>query len=85
MAEPRPINKGDKVPPHALEAEMAVIGAVLLDNAAFPILTEYLTQDAFYRKAHRDIFHAMTILEEKGEAIDVITLSEELKRLVPTD
>lgn len=60
---------------------MAVIGAVLLDNTALSVVTEFLTEETFYKKAHRDIFRAMQSVSEKGEAIDVITLSEELKRL----
>ena len=60
---------------------MAVLGAVLIDNQAMSVLTEYLTDEAFYKKAHRDIFLAMLKLSEKGEAIDVITLAEELKKL----
>jgi replicative DNA helicase len=70
-----------KVPPHSLEAERAVIGAILIDNAAFAMAIENLTEEAFYKKAHRDIFFAMEHLFQKGEAIDGITLSEELKRL----
>jgi len=60
---------------------MAVIGAVLIDNNALSVVTELLTHEAFYKKAHRDIFTGMMNVSEKGEAIDVITLSEELKRL----
>ena len=60
---------------------MAVIGAVLIDNNALSVITETLTEDAFYKKAHRDIFRGMMNVSEKGEAIDVITLAEELKRL----
>ena len=70
-----------KVPPHSLEAERAVIGAILIDNAAFAMAIEHLNEEAFYKKAHRDIFLAMEHLFQKGEAIDMITLSEELKRL----
>lgn len=64
-----------------MEAEMAVIGAVLIDNSAFSVITEHLSQEAFYKKAHQQIFQAMESLSQRGEAIDVITLSEELKRL----
>ncbi len=70
-----------RVPPHSLEAERAVIGAILLDNAAFSITTEYIFRENFYKRAHQDIFRAMENLSQKGEAIDVITLAEELKRL----
>jgi replicative DNA helicase len=60
---------------------MAVIGAVLLDNSALSVVTEVLTVETFYKKTHQDIFRAMINVSEKGEAIDVITLSEELKRM----
>ena len=60
---------------------MAVLGAVLLDNNAFSIATESITKEAFYKKANSDIFAAMTSLAQRGEAIDMITLSEELKKL----
>jgi len=69
-----------RVPPQSLEAEMAVLGAVLLDNNAFSIATETLSHEAFYKKAHKDIFAAMEGLSARGEAIDVVTLSEELKQ-----
>jgi len=59
---------------------MAVLGAVLLDNNAFSIATESLNHEAFYKKSHKDIFAAMEGLSARGEAIDVVTLSEELKQ-----
>lgn len=59
---------------------MAVLGAVLLDNNTFSIATESVSAEAFYKKAHADIFTAMTHLAQRGEAIDMITLTEELKR-----
>ncbi len=59
---------------------MAVLGAVLLDNNAYSIATESITIEAFYKKAHSDIFGAMTSLAKRGEAIDMITLTEELKK-----
>jgi replicative DNA helicase len=70
-----------RVPPQNLEAEMAVLGAVLLDNNAFSIATETITARAFYKKAHVDIFAAMEVLSGRGEAIDVITLADEMKKL----
>lgn len=70
-----------RVPPQALEAEMAVLGAILLDNISFSIATESLESDAFYKKAHHDIFAAMLSLSSQGEAIDVITLAEEMRKL----
>ncbi len=71
----------ERVPPHSNEAEMAVLGAVLIDNSAYSVVTEHLTDEAFYKQSHRKIFQAMERLSQKNEAIDVLTLSEELKRM----
>ena len=60
---------------------MAVLGAILLDNNSFSIATESIASEAFYSKTHRDLFAAMESLAERGEAIDVVTLSEALKKL----
>ncbi len=81
MAEASPAGYRDKLPPQSIEAEMAVLGAVLLDNNAYSIATESITTDSFYKKAHKDLFEAMTSLSKRGEAIDIITLTEELKKL----
>lgn len=70
----------ERVPPHSIEAEMAVLGAVLIDNSTYSVVTEHLTADAFYKQAHQKIFNAMERLSQRNEAIDVLTLSEELKR-----
>ncbi|WP_447974348.1 replicative DNA helicase [Nitrospira sp. Kam-Ns4a] len=72
LSEPR-------LPPQNLEAEQSVLGAVLLDNAALAKAMELLTEDDFYRTAHKKIFQAMLELSEHGEVIDLITLSEHLK------
>ena len=80
MTEPARAPSPDRVPPQSLEAEMAVLGAVLLDNNAFSIATESIASEAFYRPAHAEIFAAMESLASRAEAIDVITLSEELKQ-----
>jgi replicative DNA helicase len=80
VADAIPTGFTDKLPPQSLEAEMAVLGAVLLDNNAYSIATESITAEAFYKKAHSDIFAAMTSLAHRGEAIDMVTLAEELKK-----
>lgn len=69
-----------KVPPQNLEAEQSVLGAILLDNMAMAKAMEVVTEEDFYRGAHRKIFTAMLDLSESGEAIDQITLTEHLKR-----
>jgi replicative DNA helicase len=76
-----PSSGADKVPPHSIEAEMAVLGAVLIDNSAYSVITENLSEETFYKQAHQKIFQAMERLSQKSEAIDVLTLSEELKRM----
>jgi replicative DNA helicase len=69
-----------RVPPQNIEAEMAVLGAMLLSREAVHRAEEILTEEAFYREAHRKIFRAITTLSEKNEAADLITVTEELRR-----
>ena len=59
--------------PHNAEAERTVLGAILVDNAAFNSAAELLNRDDFYREAHRRIFDAMAVLSEKSQPIDVVT------------
>jgi replicative DNA helicase len=66
--------------PHNLEAERSVLGAILLHNAAFNLAAEVLDSHDFYRDAHRRIFDKMVKLAERGDAIDLVTLKEELGR-----
>ncbi len=66
--------------PHNAEAERTVLGAVLVDNAAFNSAAELLNRDDFHREAHRRIFDAMAALSEKSQPIDVVTLKDELLR-----
>ncbi len=69
-----------KLPPQSLEAEQSVLGAILLDNHSLNKAVEILSQDDFYREAHRRIFRGMLDLSERNEAIDLITLAEHLKQ-----
>jgi replicative DNA helicase len=70
----------DKTLPHNAEAERTVLGAVLVDNAAFNSAAEILTRDDFYREGHRRIFDAMAALAERSQPIDLVTLKDELTR-----
>ncbi len=70
----------DKVPPQNLEAEMAVLGSMLLDDDAVSIAVELLTKDSFYKDAHAKIFEAISGLYGANKAVDLITLTDELKR-----
>lgn len=64
-----------RVPPNSLEAEQAVIGAIFLEPEAFSTAAERLTPTDFYRTNHQIIFQAMLELFEKGEPIDLITVT----------
>ena len=69
-----------KLPPQNLEAEQAVLGAVLLDNTVLPQAIEALHTDDFHRPGHRRIYEAMLELFQKNDNIDLITLREILER-----
>lgn len=70
----------DSVPPHNLDAEVATLGALLLDSEALSTVLRYLRADDFYRAAHRKIYEAILALFDRNEAVDLITLCDELGR-----
>jgi replicative DNA helicase len=70
----------DRTLPHNAEAERTVLGAILVDNAAFNSAAEILGREDFYREAHRRIFEAMAALAERSQPIDLVTLKDELVR-----
>ena len=71
---------GERVPPQNLEAEMSVLGAILQSNEAFLKCLEILRPEHFYRDAHRKIFAASSALFGGGEPVDLITITNELRR-----
>ena len=70
----------DRTLPHNLEAEKCVLGAILLQNDTFNLAAELLDSQDFFRDAHRRVFNKMVSLSERGEAIDLVTLKDELGR-----
>jgi hypothetical protein len=66
--------------PHNLEAETSVLGAILVDNDACQVAAQLLNPTDFYRDAHRRVFEKMLALNERGQAIDFVTLKEELSQ-----
>jgi len=70
----------DKVPPQNLDAEMAVLGSMLLDEDAISIAVESLDKNYFYKDVHKKIFAAISDLYNANKAVDLITLTDELKR-----
>src|SRR5438445_12821519 len=70
-----------RIPPHNLDAERAVLGAVLLEGReTLPRVIELLRPTDFYTEAHRAIYQAMRALFHRSEPVDVLMLVEELRR-----
>lgn len=69
-----------KVPPHSEDAEISVLGALMLDKKAISLVIEILTPDSFYNERHRIIFETMVSMSEKTITIDLITLNDELQK-----
>jgi replicative DNA helicase len=67
--------------PHNLEAEKSVLGAILIHNDAFNAAAEVIDAGDFFRDAHKRIFDRMVAMNERGGAIDFVTLKEELSRV----
>ncbi|OGC45430.1 replicative DNA helicase [candidate division WWE3 bacterium RBG_19FT_COMBO_34_6] len=69
------------VPPHDIEAEKSVLGALLIDKDAIIKVVEYLRPDHFYKSAHEEIYRAIVNLYEKREPSDLITVPGELRKI----
>jgi replicative DNA helicase len=69
-----------KVPPQNIEAEQSVLGAILIENTAIYKAIEIIGIDDFYKEAHKKIYLSMIELSEKNEAIDLVTLTEYLRK-----
>ena len=72
-------NLKDAVPSHNEEAEIATLGAVLIDAEALPTIIPLLRPEDFYRGAHQRIYEAVLALFDRGQSIDLITLTDELR------
>ncbi|HHT9119638.1 MAG TPA: replicative DNA helicase [Candidatus Hypogeohydataceae bacterium YC41] len=70
----------EKLPPHSVEAEASLLGAMLLDNGVIDVILQYVNKDSFYKTAHRELFETIIELHEKGQGVDPLLLKEELKR-----
>ena len=68
-----------KLQPQAIEAEQAILGAILLESNAIDKVADILTADAFYQTANQKIYAAILNLQKKQRNIDIITVTEELK------
>lgn len=70
----------EKIPPQNMEAEMAVLGSMLLDKEAIAGAIEHLNENSFYSDANKKIYQAIIKLYDNNEAVDLVTLIEELKK-----
>ena len=67
-----------RVPPHNLDAEMSVLGGLMVDPYAFNEITGVITEDDFYKNAHRRVFSAIQDLALRSQPVDIITVSNVL-------
>ncbi|MCU4175241.1 replicative DNA helicase [Carboxylicivirga sp. N1Y90] len=74
-----------KLPPQVLELEEAVLGALLLEKDAFVQVSELLKPDHFYKEAHQHIYQAIMNLEANEQPVDMLTVTQELKKLAKLD
>jgi replicative DNA helicase len=70
----------DRLPPHNVEAEEALLGSLLIDPDALFEVSSFLRPAAFYREANKWIYEAILVLNERREPVDFITLTDELRR-----
>jgi replicative DNA helicase len=70
----------ERVPPQNLEAESAVLGSMMLEDSAISIAIEILSEDDFYKDANQKIFSVIRNLYSKNKAIDLLIVTEELKK-----
>lgn len=69
----------DRIPPHNMEAEQAVLGAIFLEPSTVITASELLVPDDFYRTSHQLIFSVMLDLSERNEPVDVVTVTNALQ------
>src|SRR5256712_11795281 len=69
----------ERVPPQTLDAEQSVLGSMLLDRDAIARVVELVRPEVFYRDAHRRIYETVVELFERGEPVDLITVTDRLR------
>jgi len=74
-----PLEKG-KLPPQATDLEEVVLGAMMIDKRGVDEVIDILHPEVFYKKAHQHVFEAIFTLFEKGEPVDLLTVSARLKK-----
>ena len=72
-------NSIEKLPPQSVEAEKSLLGSLLLDKEAIIKVADFLQRRDFYKKSHQEIYQVILDLFEKGEPIDILSVSTRLK------
>ena len=70
-----------KLQPQAIELEQTVLGSLMIDNESLSDTIDSLREEYFYKSEHQKIFSAIVNLFNKTQPVDILTVSEELKRL----
>lgn len=70
----------DRIPPQNLEAEQAILGALMVDRDLIPIVSEIVRKSDFYAPHHATVYDAISSLYERGEPVDKVSVAEELRR-----
>jgi len=73
-------NLPDKLPPQSVEAETSLLGSLMLDKNAIFKVADFLEPEDFYKKAHQDIYSACADLFRKSEPVDILSVSNRLKK-----
>src|SRR6185503_9876301 len=71
-----------KLPPQAVDLEEAVLGALMLEKDALTSVIDILHPDSFYKDAHQKVFNAIRRLFEHSEPIDILTVTQELRKKI---
>ncbi|HIE36101.1 MAG TPA: replicative DNA helicase, partial [Candidatus Omnitrophica bacterium] len=70
----------DKLPPQNIEAEMATLGAMLIDEGVIPEILEIIHEGSFYKEEHKIIFSSIATLFDERKKVDILTISEDLNK-----
>src|ERR1035441_4959258 len=74
------LNEIGKMPPQAVELEEAVLGALMLEKDALTNVIDILVPKSFYRESHQKIFESIQALFGRGEPVDILTVTQDLKK-----
>ncbi len=72
--------EGMRIPPHNVQAEQSLLGALMLENSTWELVADKVHEDDFYRQEHRLLFRGVALLAEDDQPFDVVTLSEALAK-----